>query len=394
MRASTCIAVILAAVAALASADGYFCTTSPERVTDTVVPYSVGVGTVYTRVRSTLRAPDMRSVSCMLYYSYIAADEQGRPTTSRWDDPRLSQMDLHVASTASSTFVGSLPLRNNTVLEVVSYCVHNTVQFWCGNGMGNIRFRMPPVASTRQHAARNTPFRVFTNPSAGSDNVIPASFGVATLTTGIDGVANVSAAECFAWYGYVRSDDRGAVASGVWDQAVSMRQRRAHHASNRFSCEVPLRVGHVLQATAYCVADGRLVWAPAGNANFRLPPEQQHPAGVVAVLRNRSTAIGFRRVPASYGVLPIHIASQLEGEASPVAGSRCVARFGYPARFEAPWPTVNETVLALSHTARGVDHWTGVVPLPAAGGLLEATARCTYNGIESWLGGNILVEAY
>eukprot|EP00727_Mastigamoeba_balamuthi_P010929 m51a1_g6459 hypothetical protein (222) ;mRNA; f:19213-20107 len=215
----------------------------------------------------------------------------------------------------------------------------------------------------------------------------------AQLTTTLEGPVDASRVQCFAWYGYVRSNSSRAA---VWDQAVSMRQRRVH-ATSRYSCQLPLRAGHVLQATAYCVADGQLVWAPEGNANFRLPDEDQHPAGAVAIRRELSSVVGLRRVPASDAVFPVHVASEFVGaEGAAVAvGSKCVARFGYPRRFGGAWPTVNETELALVQTAqRGVDHWVGTVELPAAGGLLEATARCTYNGIESWLGGNILVQAF
>eukprot|EP00727_Mastigamoeba_balamuthi_P004087 m51a1_g13676 hypothetical protein (105) ;mRNA; f:1522-2013 len=100
MRASVMrIALALAALAAHAHAHEFYCFTSPSRGTDTVVPYSVGKGTVYTRVRSREYSPDMRNMTCYLYYSYIAADEQGRPTTTQWGlSPHTKEMDIHIAS--------------------------------------------------------------------------------------------------------------------------------------------------------------------------------------------------------------------------------------------------------------------------------------------------------
>eukprot|EP00727_Mastigamoeba_balamuthi_P002563 m51a1_g12303 hypothetical protein (177) ;mRNA; f:339496-340218 len=135
-----------------------------------------------------------------------------------------------------------------------------------------------------------------------------------------------------------------------------------------------------------------LLWA-AGNANFRIPPEQQHPAGSLSIRRDLCNTLGFSSVPASSGVFALGLGTQFQSP-SPVASSRCVARFGYPAHFGAAWPTVNETLLAWAGPAAGADLWAVSIPLPAAGGLLEVTARCVCNGIESWLGGNYQVQAY
>eukprot|EP00727_Mastigamoeba_balamuthi_P002562 m51a1_g12302 hypothetical protein (253) ;mRNA; r:337053-338115 len=233
--------------------------------------------------------------------------------------------------------------------------------------------------------------RVYTNPSAGSDNVISVSNGLATLTTTVEGAADLSRVQCFAWYGNVAATDDGHVLSPRWDPVLSMAQARVG-SSNTFSAQVPLTVGHVLQATSYCIVDGQLLWA-AGNANFRIPPEQQHPAGSLSIRRDLCNTLGFSSVPASSGVFALGLGTQFQSP-SPVASSRCVARFGYPAHFGAAWPTVNETLLAWAGPAAGADLWAVSIPLPAAGGLLEVTARCVCNGIESWLGGNYQVQAY
>eukprot|EP00727_Mastigamoeba_balamuthi_P010925 m51a1_g6455 hypothetical protein (262) ;mRNA; f:10024-10951 len=254
--------------------------------------------------------------------------------------------------------------------------------------------RLAAVVGALAVLASADQFRVYTNPNAYSDNVIPASVGVATLTATIDGAVDMSTAQCFAWYGYVTGS------SSEWGTAVSMQQRRLlSDGGNRFTAQMPLVAGRTLQATAYCVAGGEFHWAPYGNIIFRLPPDQQHPAGAVYIIRGLSTQLGTYSVPSTDRFFSITVASQFQGPAvSPVAGSRCVARFGYPRSFGGPWPTVNETELSHTQTFTVpnvglVDQWTGSVPLPGAGGLLEATARCTYNGIETWLGGNWLVQA-
>eukprot|EP00727_Mastigamoeba_balamuthi_P002698 m51a1_g12425 hypothetical protein (252) ;mRNA; r:789579-790703 len=232
--------------------------------------------------------------------------------------------------------------------------------------------------------------RVYTNPSAGSDNVIPVSNGFATLTTTVEGAANMDSVQCFAWYGILAATDDGHVFSDVWDPVLSMVQTRDGR-SNAFSAQIPLTIGHVLRATSYCIVDGQRLWA-AGNANFRIPPEQQHPAGTLSIRRDLSTPLGHSSVPASSGAFAFHLGFQ---SPSPIASSRCVAHFGYPARFGASWPIVNETLIYQQQTGpAAADMWYASVPLPAAGGLLEVTARCVYNGIESWLGANYQVQAY
>eukprot|EP00727_Mastigamoeba_balamuthi_P004108 m51a1_g13695 hypothetical protein (401) ;mRNA; r:30487-31894 len=398
-RMSTMVAVAVVAAAAVANAE-FYCYNNPNRGSDNVIPYSIGVGTVTTTVQSTSGSADWSAVSCFLYASYIASDAQGHPLTSTWGTTLTSQM---VRSTAhgGNMFQGSLPLRNGSVLEVVSYCSSaQQSQYWCGGSQGNIMFRMPPVAAQRRSAAaapaaRSASFRVYTNPNANSDNVIPASTGVAILTSTIDGAVDLSTAQCFAWYGYVPATDDGHILSPAWGQAVSMAQTRIlADGGNLFTAQIPLVIGHVLQATTYCVAGGQFVWAPSGNINFRLAPEQQHPTGSLSIDRTLSTPLGTTTVPASSTFFSVVIASRFQGAASPVAGSRCALRFGFPANFGGVWPTVNETLLAPAQGSGSADQWSGSVLLPAAGRLLEATARCTYNGIESWLGGNYQVQVY
>eukprot|EP00727_Mastigamoeba_balamuthi_P008934 m51a1_g4663 hypothetical protein (253) ;mRNA; f:96430-97624 len=233
--------------------------------------------------------------------------------------------------------------------------------------------------------------RVYTNPNAGSDNVIPVSNGFATLTTTVEGAADTSRVQCFAWYGNLAATDDGHVISDAWDPVLSMAQIPVGR-GNTFSAQIPLTVGHVLRATSYCLVDGQRLWA-AGNANFRISREQQHPAGSLSIRKDLSTPAGHYSVPTSSNVFAFNLGSQFQSS-SPAASSSCVARFGYPARFGAPWPTVNETLLYRNNPAAAADMWNAYVPLPAAGGLLEVTARCVYNGIESWLGANYQVQAY
>eukprot|EP00727_Mastigamoeba_balamuthi_P004088 m51a1_g13677 hypothetical protein (389) ;mRNA; r:153-1846 len=384
------IVVFLAAAAAVANAE-YYCYNNPNRGSDNVIPYSVGVATVTTTVQRTggNLGVDWSSVQCYLYYSYVASDAQGHPLSSTWSTPLTSGMARSSAH-GGNMWTGTLALRNESVLEVVSYCLAQGQQLWCGGSEGNIIFRMPPTAHHTRAAARDAGVRVYTNPNAGSDNVIPVSNGLATLTTTVEGASDLSRVQCFAWYGNVPATDDGHLLSNRWDPVLSMVQARIDY-SNRFSAQIPITVGHVLQATSYCLVDGQRVWA-AGNANFRISPEQQHPAGSLTIRRDLSTTPGYFSLPASASFY-LHIASQFQAP-SPAAGSRCVARFGYPARFGAAWPTVNETLLSFAASTSGADQWSGNVPLPAAGGLLEVTARCVYNGIESWLGANYQVQAY
>eukprot|EP00727_Mastigamoeba_balamuthi_P003281 m51a1_g12950 hypothetical protein (252) ;mRNA; f:185-1363 len=232
--------------------------------------------------------------------------------------------------------------------------------------------------------------RVYTSPGAGSDNVIPVSNGFATLTTTVEGAADINSVQCFAWYGNLPATDDGHVSSDVWDPVLSMVQTR-DGMSNTFSAQIPLTVGHVLRATSYCIVDGQRLWV-AGNANFRIPSEQQHPFVSISFPAEYGTPSGHSSVPASSGVFTLSFGARYRSP-NPIASSMCVARFGYPARFGAPWPTVNETLLHQA-TASSADVWYGSVPLPAAGGLLEVTARCVYNGFESWLGANYQVQAY
>eukprot|EP00727_Mastigamoeba_balamuthi_P010931 m51a1_g6460 hypothetical protein (398) ;mRNA; f:20942-22317 len=392
--ARTATAIVAAAAVALANSDLY-CYTTPERGTDNVVSYSVGAATVHTTALSASCLVEWCTVSCYVYYNYVATDEHGHPVTTTWDSPRTAQMTRSTAQ-LGNTYSATLPLRNNSALEVVSYCVHGTQQFWCGGSVGNIAFRMPPVV--HRNATRPPSFRVHISPAPGSDTVVEASTGSAVLTTTVEGNVNISCTECFAWYGYATASDRGVITAAAV-QPLSMIMRL--HAGNSFRARIPVVVGHVLQATAYCVSNDELVWAtPAGTASFRLPLTQQHPTGTLVVLRNHSTPTGYSRFPRTDAIFSLHIASQFTGATAchtgtcPVAGARCLARFGYPTRFGGVWPTYNETTLSQSTTVGSVDHWTGAIPLPTAGRVLEATARCVYNGIESWLGASYQVASY
>eukprot|EP00727_Mastigamoeba_balamuthi_P002433 m51a1_g12187 hypothetical protein (396) ;mRNA; f:9808-11254 len=388
--------LVVLAAAAVASAS-YSCYNNPNRGSDNVIPYSVGAGTVTTTVQRAggNLGVDWRSVQCYLYFSYVASDAQGRPLTTTWEAPRTERMTRSTAH-GGNMWTGTLPLRNESVLEVVSYCVAEGQQLWCGGVEGNIIFRMPPVH--HQTRSAHSDLQVFTTPAPGSDNVVSASVGVATLTTTVNGASvDLSRVQCFAWFGYVRATDDGRILSTQWGPAVSMQQTRVlAEGGNTFVAEIPLKTGRVLQATSYCVADGELRWATMGNVNFRLPASEQHPTGSLSIVRPLSTPLGLSTVAASSSVYPLNVVARfndLSGYVPLPEGARCVAHFGYPVRFGSAWPTVNETQLMPMGSHSGSDFWYGLLPLPAAGKLLEASARCTYNGVEAWIGGNIQVQA-
>eukprot|EP00727_Mastigamoeba_balamuthi_P009679 m51a1_g5333 hypothetical protein (128) ;mRNA; f:392416-393663 len=98
--------------------------------------------------------------------------------------------------------------------------------------------------------------RVYTSPSAGSDNIIPVSNGFATLTTTVERAADISSVQCFAWYGILAATNDGHVLSDVWDPVLSMVQTRVGR-GNTFSALIPLTTGHV---TAHCIYNSIESW--------------------------------------------------------------------------------------------------------------------------------------
>eukprot|EP00727_Mastigamoeba_balamuthi_P004110 m51a1_g13697 hypothetical protein (263) ;mRNA; f:34985-35960 len=244
-------------------------------------------------------------------------------------------------------------------------------------------------------ACASADFTVQTSPVANSDNVVDVSQGVAIVMTTIVGEVDPTQAQCYAWYSYARCLDDGTVVGGG-DMQLAMGQIHvwgSDEAANRFGSQVPLVAGRVLQATVFCVAQGQNRWAPAGPINFRLPPSQQHPTGSAVIHHNLSTPVGDYNASAADGSFPVFISSQFFGGAAHLDGARCAVRYVYPTAFGTAWQMATELMLIPGQAGGPVDEWYGNVPLPpAAGGLLEATARCTYNGIEAWLGGNYRVR--
>eukprot|EP00727_Mastigamoeba_balamuthi_P002430 m51a1_g12184 hypothetical protein (87) ;mRNA; f:339-691 len=68
----------------------------------------------------------------------------------------------------------------------------------------------------------------------------------------------------------------------------------------------------------------------------------------------------------------------------------CYARLGYPTGFGGVWPAIYETQMQPGSSGK----WYASVTLPSSGHVLEATARCTCGGLQTWLSGNYSVNAF
>eukprot|EP00727_Mastigamoeba_balamuthi_P013023 m51a1_g8343 hypothetical protein (389) ;mRNA; r:29446-30825 len=387
---NTRIAIVLAAVA-LANAQ-YNCYTNPDRGSDNVIPRSVGVATVTTTVQRAggNLGVEWSGVQCFLYFSYVASDSQGRPLTTAWAAPRTEGMARSSAH-GGNTWVGTLPLHNESVLEVVSFCVAEGQQLWCGGSDGNIAFRMPPAPQPRRSvAARNLETYKIT-PAPGSDNVVSASSGIASLYSDYEGLMWASFdVSCYGLYNYLPADDYGHLQTTKWGPAITMQQWMSGGIGYISRCDIPVIAGYVLQATSYCVdKQGQTIWAPAGNVNFRLAPDQQHPTGSLTILKDLSTPIGHssKQYSTMYP-FEFNLSTQCT---VPNATTSCTARYGNPESFGATWATVNEIPM---FQFMKPNTWYASIHLPAAGKLLEVTARCTCGGLQTWLGGNYQVTIY
>eukprot|EP00727_Mastigamoeba_balamuthi_P013027 m51a1_g8347 hypothetical protein (235) ;mRNA; f:38355-39256 len=220
------------------------------------------------------------------------------------------------------------------------------------------------LASAQYHsrsATGGTAPRIDMFPEPGSDNVVPASSGLATLYSALqNAVVDWTQVRCFAVYNYLPADDYGHLQTTNWGPAILMQQNGRE--GYQREAQIPVIAGYVLQATSYCVQNGQAIWAPSGNVNFRLAPDQQHPAGELTTF---STVLN-----------------------APV---NCVARYGYPEHFGGAWPSIHEVAM---QTGSGSGLFSGSVELPAVGKLLEVTARCTCGGLQTWLGGNYQITVY
>eukprot|EP00727_Mastigamoeba_balamuthi_P013058 m51a1_g8375 hypothetical protein (512) ;mRNA; f:156477-159717 len=233
------------------------------------------------------------------------------------------------------------------------------------------------------------PFKII--PQPGSDNVVPASSGVGTLVSDFT-EAHWSALEvqCWAVYSYLPADDYGHVTTTKWDPVITMPQTMSGMGYVRVN-DIPVLAGYVLQATSYCVPQGQRVWASVGNVNFRLAPDQQHPTGSVTISRNlASPAVGPLRVSSDAVSFGFEISAHCT---VPNAAMTCVSRSGNPEHFGGKWADVYERPMSRVEGA-GADRWAGYARLPAAGQLLEITARCTCGGVQAWLGGNYQITVY
>eukprot|EP00727_Mastigamoeba_balamuthi_P013024 m51a1_g8344 hypothetical protein (221) ;mRNA; f:33567-34388 len=213
-------------------------------------------------------------------------------------------------------------------------------------------------------------------PAVGSDNIVPASDAVAT-----NAVVDWTEVECWAYYTYLPADDYGHLQTTQWGPAINMvqtgregYQREAH---------IPVIAGYVLQATSMCNQNGQRIWAPAGNVNFRLAPEQQHPSGSLSI-GSLSTPIGRLQFSQSLARFSFSFAAQCT---VPNATTRCYVRYGYPVSFGGVWRGIYEVEMQAGSTGQ----WYTSVPLGGSGDVLEATARCTCGGLQTWLSGNYQV---
>eukprot|EP00727_Mastigamoeba_balamuthi_P013028 m51a1_g8348 hypothetical protein (256) ;mRNA; f:43970-44864 len=242
-------------------------------------------------------------------------------------------------------------------------------------------------------AAVSSAASVYTTPAAGTE--IINDYGVVAFTTTVVGAADLSRVQCFAWYGYVPSGADGRALTSKWGTAISMAQTRVG-SSNTFTADLSVINNHVLQATSYCVVDGQLLWAPSGNVAFHFSAgASTTPSGWSVTLypEHSIPAPSSISLPAS-SPFALSIAEGTSGPSWALPYERCVARFGYPARFGGAWPTVNETQLSFDgYNNQNYNHWLATIPMPARGKLLEVTARCTFGGIESWLQGNYRITA-
>eukprot|EP00727_Mastigamoeba_balamuthi_P002431 m51a1_g12185 hypothetical protein (691) ;mRNA; f:2592-5916 len=382
---NTRIAIFLAAVATLANAQ-YYCYTNPDRGSDNVIPRSVGVATVTTTVQRAggNLGVEWSGVQCFLYFSYVASDAQGRPLTTAWAAPRTEGMARSSAH-GGNTWVGTLPLRNESVLEVVSYCLAEGQQLWCGGSDGNIAFRMPPAFQPRRSATDSMAPRVDLFPAVGSDNVVLASDAVANLySTFVNANVDWTEVECSAVYNYLPADDYGHLQTTQWGPAITMLQNGREGFQRE--AQIPVIAGYVLQATSMCNQNGQIVWAPAGNVNFRLSPDQQHPAGSLAI-SSLSTPLGPARLWREQIAFNFNFVAQCT---VPNAATRCYVRYGYPASFGGVWPTIYETRMQPGSSSQ----WYASVTLPYTGFVLEATARCTCGGLQTELSGNYQVVSH
>eukprot|EP00727_Mastigamoeba_balamuthi_P000443 m51a1_g10396 hypothetical protein (406) ;mRNA; r:65435-66861 len=373
-------------------------------------PPSPAVHTALVAVTTTVRSTDdgdsaeatMDAVRCFVGHSEGDGDD---------DDAHAPVADAMERSAAQgNTWTASLALREGSALAVATYCVHSGQRVACSGGSA---VDGPALADPADDGPRwpssgrngtlagtglaDSAFQLSITPNPGSDNVIGASQGLATLSTKVAGPWSlVREMECFAWYCYLQATDQGQIINPKWGHALSMRQTRVP-GDTRFVAQMPVVAGHVLQATSYCVAGGQLAWAANGNTNFRMPPDQQHPAGSISFQLHRTTPVGLFALPAATGYFDLAVGAVFMGTSGTTAvpGASCVARYGNPLSFGGVWPFVNETLLAAHGSVDGVDQFsTGLIPLPPPGRLMEITARCVYEGIESWLGANIRVRTY
>eukprot|EP00727_Mastigamoeba_balamuthi_P013038 m51a1_g8357 putative protein kinase (1237) ;mRNA; r:70273-75720 len=260
------------------------------------------------------------------------------------------------------------------------------------------RYSGGTAALASAHAARNlAPYKII--PPPGSNIVVNASEGLAYVYSDFMNLdwARLEV-QCTTVYSYLPADDYGNLKTTRWDPVISMYEDMRVPGYVRIS-KIPVIAGSVLQATTYCVLpDGQKIWAPAGNVNFRLAPEQQHPSGSLTIPRDLVTpAVGPLRIDSRKSLeFDITLVSNcMQAHCTvPNAETTCVVRYGFPDRFGGMWANVYEQPMSRAEGAGSADSWHGSADIPAPGKLLEVTARCTCGGLQTWLGGNYQITAY
>eukprot|EP00727_Mastigamoeba_balamuthi_P013025 m51a1_g8345 hypothetical protein (236) ;mRNA; f:34766-35706 len=211
------------------------------------------------------------------------------------------------------------------------------------------------------------------------------------------------------YVGAVEGEAAGGTWAGVeWDDPARGRHDGTLRSRAYFAC-APGRSASFARPDALGPARSlldalRLRYGPAGGAGdagdemcVYTAQQRRVPVTLVGAERQR-VSIGSLRV-ADVSALGVERAddeglgaecASLEELAQctvPNATTRCYVRYGYPVSFGGVWRGIYEVEMQAGSTGQ----WYTSVPLGGSGDVLEATARCTCGGLQTWLSGNYQV---